>query len=52
MAPYPVLLARIEMLDMTALISDRANLLAYYQRMKARPSIGEARVMPNWKGGI
>lgn len=49
---WTVLLARIEMLNMTALISERPNVLAYYQRMKARPSFGTARVMPNWKGGI
>lgn len=49
---WTVLLARIEMLNMTALISDRPNVLAYYQRMKARPSFATARVMPNWKGGI
>ncbi|MBJ7437756.1 MAG: glutathione S-transferase family protein [Sphingopyxis sp.] len=49
---WTVLLARIEMLHLTALINDRRNVLAYYQRMKARPSFERARVMPNWKGGI
>lgn len=49
---WTVLLARIEMLNMTAWISERPNLLAYYQRMKARQSFETARVMPNWKGGI
>jgi tetrachloro-p-hydroquinone reductive dehalogenase len=49
---WTVLLARIEMLEMTAMISERPQLLDYYQRMKARPSFIQARIMPNWKGGI
>ncbi|EZP83943.1 Tetrachloro-P-hydroquinone reductive dehalogenase [Novosphingobium resinovorum] len=49
---WTVLLARVEMLNMGAQISDRPSVLAYYQRMKARPSFEQARVMPNWKGGI
>ncbi|ATE63630.1 glutathione S-transferase family protein [Rhizorhabdus dicambivorans] len=49
---WTVLLARVEMLELGGLISERPHLLAYYQRMKARPSFAAARVMPNWKGGI
>jgi hypothetical protein len=34
------------------LITERPNLLSYYESLKRRPTFEAARVMPDWKGGI
>jgi tetrachloro-p-hydroquinone reductive dehalogenase len=49
---WTVILARVEMLSLAELITERPNLLSYYESLKRRPSFEAARVMPNWKGGI